>query len=78
VIASILRRDFRVYLEPEVADACWRLARAAGVRTMSRYIRRAVLLTMRAEGYPMHTLTLTDPPQHRQVLQIDKGVTVCE
>jgi len=69
------RRDYRTYLEPGVAEACAEMAVCVGVRTTSRYIRRAVLLAIRADGYPMGRLSLTNPPQHRQVLHCDKGIT---
>lgn len=73
--SDVLRHDYRVYLEPCVAVACGALAGQVGVRTVSRYIRRAVLLTMRRDGYDVRQLRLTDPPQHRRSLQNDKGVT---
>jgi len=38
-----IRKDYRVYLEPILATACSHQAEKVGVRTMSRYIRRAVI-----------------------------------
>jgi hypothetical protein len=66
-----IRRDYRVYLEPVLATAAAHQAGKVGVRTMSRYIRRAVVLALKADGYPLDSVT----PKFRSVNVLYKGVS---
>ena len=52
-----IRKDYRVYLEPVLATACAHQAEKVGVRTMSRYIRRAVIYMLKTDGYPLDSVT---------------------
>lgn len=49
-MSDAIRREYSSYLEPALADACAQQAKRVGVRTRSRYVRRAVILALRAEG----------------------------
>lgn len=68
------RRDFRVYLEPVLAKAASNMAPKVGVRTMSRYIRRAVVMALLADGYPLNMMT----NKFRKVKPLYNGVSLCE
>lgn len=57
VMSDRIRKDYRVYLEPVLATACSHQAKKVGVRTMSRYIRRAVVFALKADGYPLDEVT---------------------
>lgn len=71
--SDIIRRDYRVYLEPVLAMACAHQAKVVGVRTMSRYIRRAVVLALKADGYPVDSVT----SKFKKVKVLYKGVSPC-
>jgi len=68
------RKDYRVYLEPVLATACAHQAGVIGVRTMSRYIRRAVVLALKADGYPLDSVT----SKFVKVKLLHKGVSTCK
>ena len=74
IMSDTIRKDYRVYLEPVLATACSHQALKVGVRTMSRYIRRAVVLALKADGYPLDEVT------HKfiKVKVLHKGVTYCK
>jgi len=71
VVSDIIRKDYRVYLEPVLATACVHQAKKIGVRTMSRYIRRAVVMALKADGYPLDSVTR----KFIKVKMLHKGVT---
>jgi hypothetical protein len=50
-------KDYRVYLEPVLTTACAYQATVVGVRTMSRYIRMAVVYMLKTDGYPLDKVT---------------------
>jgi len=68
-----IRKDYRVYMEPVLASACKEQAVKIGIRTMSRYVRRAVVLTLKSDGYPLDEVT----KRFRKVNVLHKGVTTC-
>jgi hypothetical protein len=68
-----IRKDYRVYLEPVLATACAHQAEKIGVRTMSRYIRRAVVFMLKADGYPLDMVT----EKFTKVNALNKGVSSC-
>jgi len=51
------RTDFRVYLEPLLATACKHEANKTKCRTMSKYIRYAVINQLIKDGYPLKDIT---------------------
>lgn len=71
IMSDIIRKDYRVYLEPVLATACSHQAKKVGIRTMSRYIRRAVVMALKADGYPLDSVTC----KFRKVNMLYKGVT---
>ena len=71
LMSDIIRKDYRVYLEPILASACTHQAGVVGIRTMSRYIRRAVVLALKADGYPLDSVT----SKFRNVKLLYKGVS---
>ena len=48
-----VRSDYRVYLEPVLATAASHMAERVGCRTRSRYLRRAVIIALIRDGYPL-------------------------
>ena len=48
-----IRKDYRVYLEPVLATAAKHQAEKVNCRTMSRYIRRAIIIQLIKDGYPL-------------------------
>ena len=48
-----VRMDFRVYMEPVLGVACEWGARKVNCRSVSRYIRRAVIIQAVRDGYPL-------------------------
>lgn len=66
-----IRKDYRVYLEPVLAVACAHQAKIIGIRTMSRYIRRAIVLTLKADGFPVDSIT----SKFKKVKVLNKGVS---
>jgi hypothetical protein len=71
IMSDSIRKDYRVYLEPVLAFACSHQAHKVGVRTMSRYIRRAVVLALKADGYPLDEVT----HKFQKVKVLHKGVS---
>lgn len=69
--SDAIRKDYRVYLEPVLATACVHQAKKVGVRTMSRYIRRAVVLMLKTDGYPLDSVT----DKFKKVKPLYKGVS---
>lgn len=69
--SDMIRKDYRVYLEPVLATACSHQAMKVGVRTMSRYIRRAVVYMLKMDGYPLDSVTR----KFIKVKVLHKGVT---
>lgn len=51
------RVDFRVYLEPVLATASKHQASKTKCRTMSKYIRYAVINQLINDGYPLNNIT---------------------
>lgn len=70
-----VRLDYRVYMEPVLARACEVGAVQVGCRTVSRYIRRAVILQAIADGYPLEHVSLRLAPIAREIKGINKGVS---
>lgn len=66
-----ISKDYRVYLEPVLSTAAAHQAGKVGVRTMSRYIRRAVVLTLKSDGYPLDSVTT----KFSKVNVLDQGVS---
>jgi len=66
-----IRKDYRVYMEPILAFACKEQAIKIGIRTMSRYVRRAVVLALKADGYPLDAATR----KFRKIKLLYQGVT---
>jgi len=52
-----IRKDYRVYLEPLLAFASAHQATKCGARTMSKYIRYAVITRLIIDGYPLSAIT---------------------
>lgn len=52
-----IRVDFRVYLEPVLATASKHQASKTKCRTMSKYIRYAVINQLIQDGYPLKSIT---------------------
>ena len=55
--SDIITKDYRVYLEPLLATASLHMAQKIGCRTMSKYIRRAVIRQLNEDGYPLSRVT---------------------
>jgi hypothetical protein len=68
-----IRKDYRVYLEPVLATAAAHQAGKVGVKTLSRYIRRAVVLALKFDGYPLDQVT----EKFKKINVLYKGVTSC-
>lgn len=52
-----VRIDYRVYLEPILATAARHQAEKCGARTMSKYIRYAVIRALIEDGYPLKIIS---------------------
>lgn len=57
IFNDVITKDYRVYLEPLLATACSHMAQKIGCRTMSKYIRRAVIRQLNEDGYPLSRVT---------------------
>lgn len=68
-----LREDYPVYLEPILARACSEMAVKLKLRTRSRYLRRATVLALLHDGYPLNAVT----DKFRNVKLIDNRLTAC-
>lgn len=51
--STVLRKDYKIFLEPLLATACGHMALKIGCRTRSKYIRYAVIRALISDGYPL-------------------------
>lgn len=49
----MLRKDYKIFLEPLLASACDHMSTKVGCRTRSKYIRYAVIRALIVDGYPL-------------------------
>jgi len=68
IYSDRIRKDYRVYLEPVLATASAHQAGVVGCRTMSRYIRRAVVTQLIRDGYPLGSVS-EKFEKYQQVIQ---------
>jgi len=68
-----IRLDYRVYLEPVLAQAARSRAGKVGCRTLSKYIRYAIINQVLRDGYPLETVSQKFKPFCDRVLH--KGVS---
>lgn len=66
-----ITKDYRVYLEPILATACLHQARKIGLRTMSKYVRRAVIIQLKNDGYPLERVS----SKFNKISFLNKGVS---
>jgi hypothetical protein len=57
IFSDKIRKDYRVYLEPVLATASKHQALSVNCKTMSRYIRRAVIMQLIRDGYPLGSVS---------------------
>lgn len=69
--SDVVTKDYRVYLEPLLAAACSHMALKVSCRTMSKYIRRAVIRQLNEDGYPLSRVT----SKLSIINVLDKGVS---
>jgi len=74
-MSDLVRMDYRVYMEPVLARACMAGAEKVGCRTVSRYIRRAVILQAVRDGYPLDSVSERLAPIARKIKALNKGVS---
>jgi len=55
--STVLRRDYKTFLEPLLASACDLMAQKVGCRTRSKYIRYAVIRALITDGYPLKSVS---------------------
>jgi hypothetical protein len=55
--STVLRRDYKIFLEPLLATACDHMALKVGCRTRSKYIRYAVIRALISDGYPLKNIS---------------------
>jgi hypothetical protein len=66
-----ITKDYRVYLEPILATACLHQSKKCGLRTMSKYIRRAVIRSLKDDGYPLDIVS----SKFSKINFLDKGIS---
>jgi len=55
--SDVLRKNYKVFLEPLLASACDHMALKIGCRTRSKYIRYAVIRALISDGYPLKNVS---------------------
>jgi hypothetical protein len=55
--STVLRRDYKIFIEPLLASACDHMAQKVGCRTRSKYIRYAVIRALITDGYPLKNIS---------------------
>jgi len=69
------RFDYRVYMEPVLARACEIGASKVGCRTVSKYIRYAVINQAIRDGYPLENVSKKFNAFISKIKGLNKGIS---
>ena len=77
--SDIIRKDFKIYLEPVLATGCDHMAGKVGCKTRSKYIRYAVIRALIQDGYPLDKVSkkFDDFYNCSKIKGIHKGMSSC-
>lgn len=66
-----IRTDYKVFLEPMIAQACSFVAERDGTKTRSKFLRKWAIIGLLIEGYPLDRI---NPEKYGQVKRYINGL----